>query len=362
MRRTGVFLSLAVLVFLAAKAGAATLYGSTAAGAAGELYRLNAATGAILQDIGPLNDASNANYPVTGLAFHPLTGVLYGSTGNANTAAQGTLVTINPTTARVTVVGAFNAGPTNSSGDPATMADIGFDAAGNLYGLATIGGPNLYSINLATGQATLVGPNGVATSTSGGGLAISPGGVFYGTPTASRFGTYNSGSGAYTNIANPAKPTGAGSYGALDFDGNVLYGLNVGAGSPPPTHLVFIDPANGAVTDRGASVNALDAIAFRVSLPGDYNNNHVVDAADYTTWRNNVGAPDESSLHFNGNGVGGVDRDDYIFWKENYGNNNLPAAGQTLESKNLPEPSVLTLVLSALATAIVPSYRKGRNY
>jgi hypothetical protein len=28
-------------------------------------------------------------------------------------------------------------------------------------------------------------------------------------------------------------------------------------------------------------------------LPGDYNNNHVVDAADYTLWRNNLGAADE---------------------------------------------------------------------
>jgi hypothetical protein len=148
------------------------------------------------------------------------------------------------------------------------MADIGFDAAGNLYGIASIGGPNLYSINTATGQATLVGPNGVATSTTGGGLAISPGGVFYGTPTASRYGTYDSMTGAYTNITNPVKPTGGGAYGALDFDGSVLYGLNVGSGSPPPTALVTINPATGAVTSVGASLNSLDAIAFQIPEPG----------------------------------------------------------------------------------------------
>jgi hypothetical protein len=177
------------------------------------------------------------------------------------------LVTINPATAAVTVIGPFNAGPTNSQGVPTTMADIGFDAAGNLYGVASIGGPNLYSINLATAQATLVGPNGVATSTTGGGIAISPAGTFYGTPTSSRFGTYNSGTGAYTNIANPAKPAGGGGYGALDFDGNVLYGLNVGPGSPPPTALVTIDPATGTVTLIGNSLNSLDAIAFLVPEP-----------------------------------------------------------------------------------------------
>jgi hypothetical protein len=260
-------LSFVGLLVLSTQVQAAKLYATTAAGAAGELYLLNPATGALVQDIGPLNDGSGTNYPITGLAFHPTTGVLYGSTGNNPEATAARLVTIDPVTAQVTVIGSFNAGPVNSSGVPATMADIGFDAAGNLYGIASIGGPNLYSINTATGQATLVGPNGVATSTTGGGLAISSDGVFYGTPTASRFGTYDSGTGAYTNITNPVKPHG-GAYGALDFYQNVLYGLNVGSGSPPPTALVIIDKATGAVTNLGQSLNSLDAIAFQIPEPG----------------------------------------------------------------------------------------------
>ncbi len=251
------------MLAVAARADAGTLYAATAAGAAGELYILNPATGAVVQDVGPLNSVTGLNYPITGLAFHPTTGVLYGSTGNNPAATAALLVTINPANALVTVIGPYNAGPVNSSGTPTTMADIGFDSAGNLYGVASIGGPDLYSINLATAQATLVGPNGVSTSTTGGGLAISPAGVFYGTPTASRYGKYDPILGTYTNITNPTKPTGGGAYGAMDFDGSVLYGLNVGSGSPPPTHLVTIDPATGAVTDIGASVNSLDAIAFR---------------------------------------------------------------------------------------------------
>jgi hypothetical protein len=258
------FASVCVAAF-AAPAEAGTLYAASAAGAPGELYIINQANGALIQDIGPLNDAASVNYPITGLAFHPTTGVLYGSTGNAG-AVDAMLVRINPATAAVTVIGAFNAGPTNSQGVPSTMADIGFDTAGNLYGVASIGGPNLYSINVATGQATVVGPNGVSTSTTGGGVAINAAGTFYGTPTATRFGTYNSGTGAYTDIGNPAKPVGGG-YGALDFDGNVLYGLNVGSGSPPPTHLVTFNVATGVTTDLGASINSLDAIAFQVPEP-----------------------------------------------------------------------------------------------
>jgi hypothetical protein len=256
----GILLAFLGLLLIPSRSALANFYASTAAGASGELYVISSTTGAMLQDIGPLNDGLGTNYPITGLAVHPVSGVLYGSTGNAGT-VDAMLVTINPTTALVTVVGAFNAGPTNSSGTPATMGDLAFDAAGNLFGVATIGGPSLYSINAATGQATLVGANGVSTSTSGGGLAISSTGTFYGTPTSSRFGTYNSTTGAYTNIANPAKPAGTGAYTALAFDGSVLYGLNTGPGSPPPTALVTIDPATGVVTNVGTSLNSLDAIA-----------------------------------------------------------------------------------------------------
>ncbi|HEX6960224.1 MAG TPA: hypothetical protein VF175_00035 [Lacipirellula sp.] len=255
------------LLGLGVRVDAAVLYGATASGAAGRLFRLDPATGAQLQDVGPLSDAAGTNYPITGMAFHPTTGVLYGSTGNNPQATAALLVTIDPATALVTVVGAFNTGITNSSGTPSTMGDIGFDAAGNLFGVGTIGGPQLYSIDAATAQATVIGNTGL-TSTTGGGLAISSAGIFYGTPTASRYGTYDSTTGAYTNITNPVKPGGGGAYAALDFSpAGVLYGLNSAPGSPPPTFLVTIDPATGTVTSLGGSVQSLDAIAFRIPEP-----------------------------------------------------------------------------------------------
>src|SRR4026207_1306943 len=124
--------TLLALVLVIPRIALADLYASTAAGAAGELYIISTANGSQVQDIGPLNDAVGSNYPINGMAFHPSTGVLYGSTGNAG-AVDATLVTINPATARVTVVGPFNTGIFNTSGTPATMADTGFDSAGHLY-------------------------------------------------------------------------------------------------------------------------------------------------------------------------------------------------------------------------------------
>jgi hypothetical protein len=98
-------------------------------------------------------------------------------------------------------------------------------------------------------------------------------------------------------------------------------------------------------------------------LPGDYNNNHVVDAADYTTWRNNLGAPDESSLHDNGDGMNGVDLGDYFFWRQNYGNTNIPAAGAAFEANTVPEPTVPMLFLGAMIAGFaIRRRKKGQNY
>ncbi|TWT37907.1 hypothetical protein KOR34_28730 [Posidoniimonas corsicana] len=73
-------------------------------------------------------------------------------------------------------------------------------------------------------------------------------------------------------------------------------------------------------------------------LPGDYNGDSVVNAADYTVWRDNLGAADESALYFNGDG-GGVTASDYDFWKANYGSTaSVSAADPT------PEPGAAVLV------------------
>ena len=72
-------------------------------------------------------------------------------------------------------------------------------------------------------------------------------------------------------------------------------------------------------------IGAVEAIPVGV-LPGDYNANGIVDAADYTVWRNNLGAaPLPGPLHEgegvngDGNGDGIVDALDYAVWKSNFG-------------------------------------------
>src|SRR4051812_8707203 len=76
---------LLALVASLASAKAGTLFLATASGGPGELYIIDPATGVVVKDVGALNDSNNVNYAVTGLAFHPTTGVLYGSSGAADT-------------------------------------------------------------------------------------------------------------------------------------------------------------------------------------------------------------------------------------------------------------------------------------
>lgn len=81
-------------------------------------------------------------------------------------------------------------------------------------------------------------------------------------------------------------------------------------------------------------------------LAGDYNFDGAVNAADYTVWRDNLGASDESALSFNGNG-GGVDASDYFLWRNNFGNVLLQAS--TSSTTAVPEPATaLSIAVAGL--------------
>jgi hypothetical protein len=61
-------------------------------------------------------------------------------------------------------------------------------------------------------------------------------------------------------------------------------------------------------------------------LAGDYNGNGVVDAADYTLWRDTPGGSVSAATGADGNGDGMVDALDYSVWKTNFGQT-LPILG-----------------------------------
>lgn len=76
-------------------------------------------------------------------------------------------------------------------------------------------------------------------------------------------------------------------------------------------------------------------------LPGDFNGDLTVDAADYTLWRDNLNATDESLIGNAGDGSGTVDEGDYTLWAANYG---ASFPGSAL---GVPEPGSLCLLAIA---------------
>jgi hypothetical protein len=91
------------------------------------------------------------------------------------------------------------------------------------------------------------------------------------------------------------------------------------------------------------------------SVPGDYNDDNIVDAADYTVWRDHFGqnfvlpneVPDVTP--------GVVTVEDYNEWRARFGNS-LEAAGAG-STTSVPEPTTLGLVL--MATVAVVSFPHG---
>ncbi|TWT35388.1 hypothetical protein KOR34_02790 [Posidoniimonas corsicana] len=82
-------------------------------------------------------------------------------------------------------------------------------------------------------------------------------------------------------------------------------------------------------------------------LLGDFNGDLVVDAADYTVWRDNLNAADESLIGNAGDGSGVVDAGDYDLWRSQFGEGVGPGASA---SSVAPEPSGVWLAVAAAAT------------
>lgn len=85
--------------------------------------------------------------------------------------------------------------------------------------------------------------------------------------------------------------------------------------------------------------NANFTFASSLFLPGDYNNDHIVSATDYTVWRDNLGAdinlPNDIT-------PGSVDAGDYDVWETNFGRTSIEGAGS---GGAVPEPASLVLLL-----------------
>ncbi len=85
-------------------------------------------------------------------------------------------------------------------------------------------------------------------------------------------------------------------------------------------------------------------------VAGDYNNNGIVDAADYTLWRDNL----NSSFQLQNEGgisPGIVDQADFDFWSSRFGTIAGSGGGSLAGLSAVPEPSTFVLCLGAVVVA-----------
>lgn len=104
----------------------------------------------------------------------------------------------------------------------------------------------------------------------------------------------------------------------------------------------------------GEVVEGLVEMVATPGLQGDFNGDGTVNIADYTVWRNNLGAPTEAALNGNGSDGGGVGPEDYALWKTNFGLSS--GSISQVAATQVPEPTTALLaLLPMLAVALVRS-------
>jgi hypothetical protein len=128
--------------------------------------------------------------------------------------------------------------------------------------------------------------------------------------------------------------------------------------------LITVEWPSGTVQElMGVSANQVLYLVEN-KVPGDYNHDLAVTAADYPVWRNQLGMMG-AGLDADGNGDRKVTHLDYAVWKANYGvvgtvnGAGAAAAGQFLPA---PEPSTaMLMVVGAVIAASASRYGSSRS-
>lgn len=129
-------------------------------------------------------------------------------------------------------------------------------------------------------------------------------------------------------------------------------GLALGAGYNPlvnseDLNFIWTNSAGNMFNGRVVYVGVAPSI-----LTGDYNNNGVVDAADYTVWRDALGS---TAVLPNDATPGTVTQADYVSWVNNFG----ATAAVSAVSAAVPEPAGLLAAATALAATGLAAGRLG---
>jgi hypothetical protein len=103
----------------------------------------------------------------------------------------------------------------------------------------------------------------------------------------------------------------------------------------------IVNTITGAGTGTDVVLIGLDSMVAE-GLDGDFDDNGMVDASDYTVWRDNLGG-NSAVLNGNGSGAATVVQADYELWKSQFGMSGSGSGG--LAASAVPEPASAVLML-----------------
>jgi sugar lactone lactonase YvrE len=210
----------------------------------GAIVELNMATGARTA----VSTLSATGTNVSALAYDRQSGTMW-----ATTQSNDSLYTLNIDTGVATLVGSF--------GFDSVMHGLEYDnSTGTLYGMHTLTG-SLYTINKTTGAASFVGSHGITSNTNLGYNLNN--GVMYATNSSTdSLYSVNKGSGAMTLIGALNGPTLPNAL-AFNHDNNTMYLTDTQLDT-----LLTINLATGATTTVGSTgVGNLQGLAYVNPVP-----------------------------------------------------------------------------------------------
>jgi hypothetical protein len=258
--------------------------------------------------------------------------------GSLTTTYSGTIKTDRETSSISFLSGSSVAANVNGSWKPdSTAADVAASA--------DYGGKVSFLFGLET--ANFAGRDFVVGVTSGP-ISLDSGGHFDLSAATLHFASgslaYHDSSGSLVGTKdlanNTASISGTGTLSSTSQSGQTTEKLTI------PISSTFVLMPNATTTVNLTLTGQLVATStFSVGVPGDYNQNGVVDAADYVLWRDKLGSgtslPNDDSA--------GVGNDDYTRWRAQFGKT-ASGSGAALitESAAVPEASMGALCLIAL--------------
>jgi T5SS/PEP-CTERM-associated repeat protein/autotransporter-associated beta strand protein len=226
--------------------------------------------------------------------------------------------------------------------DGGSLRIMATDAASNTLTLNAGGG----TLDVSTADTTVtvtsnIGGTGGLTKVGAGTLELT-GANTYASDTRIDAGTLHISQAFLSNLADAYLASGT-SFG-LNFSGtDLIDSLFIdGFSKPVGTYGAIGSPAQFPMAlFSGTGLLRVSTIG----VLGDYNDDGIVNAADYTVWRDRLG----SATSLPNDDTAGVGPDDYDRWKASFGQ--TPGAGSSaLNSAAIPEPTTMVL-LTLAATA-----------